>query len=161
MPKTDQDGKAIEQSVQVECEIEEAFRLFTEELDGWWPLASYSVEGENAHTCIMEPWAGGRVFERSRSGDEHEWGTVITWDPPHRVVLRWHPGQTDEHDDQQVDVRFDSTRTGTQVTVIHSGWDRAGVAVCLAGRGWTGHSPALVVERCFVEFANTQLAVMF
>ena len=41
----------IRQSVRVDCPIEEAFRLFTEGFAEWWPLASYSIAGEEAESC--------------------------------------------------------------------------------------------------------------
>jgi hypothetical protein len=33
---------AIRKSVQVACSVEDAFRLFTEEIGTWWPLATKS-----------------------------------------------------------------------------------------------------------------------
>jgi hypothetical protein len=160
MPRTDKGENAIRQSIQVECEIEDAFRLFTEQFDAWWPLASYSIEGKNARTCVVEPWIGGRVFERGRSGEEHDWGTVTTWDPPNRVSFRWHPGRTEKHEDELVDVRFDAGSHGTQVTVIHSGWDTSGVAVCSV-QGTLAEPFSTLIQKCFAEFANTQVPVMF
>jgi len=160
MARAEKEEKAIRQSIQVDCEIEDAFRLFTQEFDSWWPLASYSIEGENARTCAVEPWAGGRVFERSRSGEEHEWGTVTIWDPPNRVTFRLHPGGTDKCQDELVDVQFSAGAQGTRVTVIHSGWDASGVAVCAVGSG-SACAVATVVRKCFGEFANTQMPVMF
>ena len=60
----------IRQSVHVDCPIEDAFRLFTEGFGEWWPLASYSITGQDAAGCDLEPWAGGRLFERTRSGED-------------------------------------------------------------------------------------------
>jgi uncharacterized protein YndB with AHSA1/START domain len=159
MPREDKLKNAIRRSIQVDCEIEDAFRLFTEGFEAWWPLALYSVEGENARTCVIEPWTGGRVYERSRSGEEHEWGTVTNWDPPNRISFRWHPGRTDNRDDERVDVRFDVAACGTRVTVIHSGWDTAGVAVSSV-QGASGELFPTLVQKCFVEFANAQVPVM-
>jgi hypothetical protein len=159
MPEADKDDNAIRRSIQVDCEIEDAFRLFTEQFNDWWPLASYSIEGKDFRTCVIEPWTGGRVFERNRSGEEREWGTVTNWDPPNRVAFRWHPGRTDKREDETVDVRFDSAAHGTRVTVIHSGWDAAGVAVCSI-QGNSAEALPMVMQKCFVDFANTQLLVM-
>jgi hypothetical protein len=77
MAKAEQTHVPIQQSVRVECPIEDAFRLFTEGFAEWWPLASYSMTGEEAEECAIEPWAGGRVFERTRSGEEREWGPSL------------------------------------------------------------------------------------
>lgn len=123
MAKTEE--KQIQQSVHVDCPIEEAFRLFTEEMTEWWPE-------KGVDHCEIEPWVGGRVFERSRSGEEREWGTVIEWDAPRRVEFMWYPEQSRD-DDQTVAVEFRVEGEGTRVTLTHRGWDRAGVAVCFAG----------------------------
>ena len=66
----------IRQSVHVDCPPEDAFRLFTEGFGEWWPLASSSVGGDDPEYCAVEHWVGGKVFERTRSGEEHAWGTV-------------------------------------------------------------------------------------
>ena len=113
-------NEPIRQSVRVDCPIEDAFRLFTEGFAEWWPLASYSMTGEEAESCAIEPWPGGRVFERTRSGEEREWGSVTAWDPPTRLELTWDRNQT-------VKVEFQVEADGTRVTVIHTGWRLAGV----------------------------------
>jgi hypothetical protein len=105
--------------VRVDCPIEQAFRLFTESFAQWWPLASYSISGEEAETCALEPWVGGRVWERTRSGEEREWGSTFTW----------HPGGPEDRR-QIVDVDFQVEADGTRVTLIHTGWDAPGVATC-------------------------------
>ena len=122
----------IRQSVHVDCPVEDAFRLFTERFSEWWPLASYSTAAEDAESCTMEPWAGGKVLERTRSGEEHEWGTVIDWDPPRRVEFTWHPGTLPDRG-QTVDVEFSVEADGTRVTLTHSGWHLAGIEACFAG----------------------------
>jgi uncharacterized protein YndB with AHSA1/START domain len=92
-------------------------------------LASYSLTGTEAEQCELEPWTGGRVLERTASGEEHAWGSVLAWDPPERLRLSWHPGGED-HRSQTVDVEFATEARGTRVTVTHTGWETPGVAVC-------------------------------
>jgi uncharacterized protein YndB with AHSA1/START domain len=121
----------IRQSVRVDCPIEQAFRLFTEDFAQWWPLASYSITGEEAETCALEPWVGGRLLERTRSGAEREWGSVLAWDPPEHLRFTWHPGGPEDRR-QTVDVEFQVEADGTRVTLIHTGWDAPGVAACTA-----------------------------
>ncbi|MBZ5610685.1 MAG: SRPBCC domain-containing protein [Acidobacteriia bacterium] len=129
MPEAERKHAPIRQSVRVDCPIEDAFRLFTERLAEWWPLAQYSIAGEEAENCVIEPWPGGRVFERSRSGEERDWGSVTAWDPPEHVQFTWNPGAPADRD-QTVDVEFCVEADGTRVTLTHSGWDQAGVEVC-------------------------------
>jgi len=68
------------------------------------------------------------VFERTRSGEELDWGSVIAWDPPSRVEFTWNPSRRAD-DSQTVNVEFRVEADGTRVTVTHRGWQLHGVAV--------------------------------
>jgi uncharacterized protein YndB with AHSA1/START domain len=124
MTESERKPEPVQQSVRVDCPIEDAFRLFTEELTEWWPLALHSVSGEDAETCEIEPWIGGKVFERTRSGDQRQWGTVTIWDPPNRLAFTW------RDEGQTVDIEFRVDADGTKVTLTHHGWDVSGVQAC-------------------------------
>jgi len=114
-------NQPIQTRARVHCPVEDAFRLFTENLAEWWPLASHSLSGDDAESCALEPFAGGRLFERTRSGEERDWGTVTVWDPPHRVAFAWHPGE--QYDETQtVEVEFRTDAVGTEVILTHHGW---------------------------------------
>lgn len=129
MPQPEGKERPIQQSVRVDCSIEGAFRLFTERFADWWPLALYSMNEDDAETCAIEPWTGGRALERSWSGEEHEWGSVTRWDPPNGLSFTWDPsGAGDSR--QIVEVNFCVDARGTQVTLVHSGWAAPGVAIC-------------------------------
>lgn len=119
----------IRQSVHVDCAPEDAFRLFTEGFAEWWPLRSSSVGGNDSEYCAIEPWVGGRIFERTRSGEEHDSGSVTVWDPPDRIEFTWHPGESQDHD-QTVTVDFKVEADGTRVTLTHRNWHGAGVVTC-------------------------------
>jgi uncharacterized protein YndB with AHSA1/START domain len=114
---------AIRKSVDVAASIEDAFRVFTEQAGSWWPLATKSVGQEEAVDLLFEPRLGGRVYERLRSGDEHEWGRILAWEPPHRLAFTWHPGRGPETS-QEVEVRFSPTDEGTRLELEHRGWER-------------------------------------
>jgi len=157
MPEKAEKERAIRQSVRVDCPIEDAFRLFTDAFAEWWPLALYSITGDEAETCAIEPWVGGRVFERGRSGEECDWGLVTRWDPPKRLSFAWDPGGTGDGS-QTVDVEFDVDADGTQVTLTHEGWEAPGVAVC----GLEGDCTAMwmaILTQFFLELAAEQTAV--
>lgn len=135
MPQAKEKHSPIRQSVHVDCPIEDAFRLFVDGFTDWWPLASYSMSGEEAAACRLEPWVGGRVFEQTRSGEEREWGSVTAWNRPRRLEFTWHPGTPPgRHDsgDQTVEIEFCVEADGTRVTLIHRGWDAAGVGTCMS-----------------------------
>lgn len=132
MAQTPEKHAPIRQSVHVDCPVDDAFRLFTEKFGEWWPLASFSISGEDAESCTIEPWAGGRVLERTRSGAERERGTVIDWDPPRRLEFTWHAAHASGRD-QTVQVEFSVEADGTRVTLTHRGWQLPGVETCFAG----------------------------
>ena len=157
MAAAEEKKQPVRQSVHVDCPPEEAFRLFTEGFAGWWPLQSYSVAHEDSETCAIEPWEGGRVLERTQSGEEHEWGSVLKWDPPERVEFTWHPGAAPD-DRQTVEVEFQVEAGGTRVTLTHRGWHLAGVASCSIQRG-VAPPWAELLARC-AEFAAASMLVI-
>jgi uncharacterized protein YndB with AHSA1/START domain len=116
---------SVVQSVSVSLTVEAAFRLFTEEINRWWPLATHSVGGERVERCILERRTGGRFYEVQSDGSQAEWGQVLTWEPPDRLVFTLHPGQAPEAAGE-VEVTFRPEGGGTQITLVHSGWERLG-----------------------------------
>jgi uncharacterized protein YndB with AHSA1/START domain len=97
----------------------------------WWPAATHSVVAyasefkDQPAAVVFEPRAGGRIFERARSGEEHIWGTVLEWHPPERVAFSFHPGR-DEQAAQTVEVTFSAVPEGAKVVLTHSGWEKLG-----------------------------------
>jgi uncharacterized protein YndB with AHSA1/START domain len=114
----------IHKSVRVRRKLEEAFALFTEGIDTWWPLATHSIFEERAQSVVLEGNVGGRLYERSVDGEEGLWGTVLVWEPPRRIVYSWHPGRGEETA-QEVEILFTAEGDGTHVEVEHRGWERA------------------------------------
>src|SRR5262249_6190334 len=55
----------------------------------WWPLKTHKLGAQAAKTAIIEPRLGGRWFERKLDGSECDWGRVLVWEPPERLVLSW------------------------------------------------------------------------
>jgi uncharacterized protein YndB with AHSA1/START domain len=114
---------SIEKTITVGRPVAEAFRVFTEEIGTWWPLATHARAPERAVTAVIEPRVGGRIYERTRDGEELEWGEVLVWEPPHRLVQSWHLGQPAA---TEVEVRFVPDGDGTRVELEHRGWARLG-----------------------------------
>jgi uncharacterized protein YndB with AHSA1/START domain len=115
----------VRKAVEVDASPEDAFRVFTAEMASWWPLQTHSVARENAATCVFEDREGGRIYERTRDGDEILWGTVVVYEPPHRLAYRWHPGRGEETA-QEVEMHFRAVGKRTRVEVEHRGWERYG-----------------------------------
>ena len=75
----------------------------------------------------IEPWVGGRVFERAADGHETAWGTVLAYDPPHRLTFFWIV-ELPAGQEQLVEIRFTPEDRGTTVELTHSGWEQLGDA---------------------------------
>src|SRR3954469_17750767 len=82
-------GLAVRQSVVVETSQERAFEVFTSRLADWWPLETHVIGAKPVVAAVIEPRTGGRWYERSADGRESDWGRVLAWEPPSRVVLSW------------------------------------------------------------------------
>lgn len=125
MPKTNLEP--IVKSVTVPCSQPQAFAAFTDNLQSWWPLESFSVGLEKAVSCEMECRQGGELFEITKSGEKHIWGTIQNWPPPGELTFSWHPGRTPETA-QVITVTFRKQDNGTRVTLTHGGWETLGDA---------------------------------
>jgi uncharacterized protein YndB with AHSA1/START domain len=112
-------------SFDVECPVDHAFDVWTQRIEQWWP-AGHSVTGERGVAVVLEPRAGGRIFERTSSGAEHDWGEVIVWEPPTRLSYLWHL-RRDRADATEVEITFTAREpTSTRVDIEHRGWERLG-----------------------------------
>lgn len=125
----------IRRQVVVPAPPDQAFDVFTQKIGSWWPVARHSVYGADATTAFRD----GRLVETGPDGDEAVWGTVLDWDPPHRLRLTWHPGHT-EDTASEVEVSFAPvTDALTLVTVEHRGWEQYPDPVAARdeyGNGW-------------------------
>ncbi len=121
---------AIRRTITVGAEAAHAFHVFTEGLATWWPRA-YTWAGEVLGTIAIEPRAGGFCYERGPFGFRCDWGRVLAWEPPHRIVFTWQIGpdrvpQPDPERASEVEVRFTAVDGGTRIELEHSGFDRHG-----------------------------------
>jgi uncharacterized protein YndB with AHSA1/START domain len=116
-------------TVSVAVPVEQAFRVFTASVDAWWPHEYHIGEADVAEV-ILEPRVGGRWYERGVDGSECDWGRVLAWEPPHRLVFTWQinsqwqfdadPGHASE-----IEVRFTADGPdATTVEVEHRYFDR-------------------------------------
>ena len=144
----------VVKSVTVACTPEEAFRYFTADISMWWPVATQSVVAyasdfkDTPEAVIFEPRGGGRIFERARSGEEHVWGTVLTWGPPSQVVFSFHPGR-DDKEAQTVETTFSPAPEGARVVLTHSGWEKLGAKAQKARDGYNqGWETVFVTAYC-------------
>ncbi len=75
-------------TITVDVPVERAFRTFTDAFGSWWP-AEYHIGQADMATAILEPRQGGRWYEQGTDGSECDWGRVLAWEPPHRLVVTW------------------------------------------------------------------------
>ncbi len=142
--------EAVRQAVTVDVPVERAFDVFTAEMGSWWPLETHHIGEQAAETAVVEPRAGGRWFERAADGSECDWGRVLAWEPPTRVVFAWHLDaewgfDPDPAHASEVEIRFipegDAT---TRVELEHRGIERHGAGAvtirdAVSGPGgWSG-----------------------
>ena len=109
----------------VACPAEHAFAMWTSRIGIWWP-PDHTVTGDRDLAIVLESGVGGRIYERTAEGAEHDWGVVTVWDPPKRLAYLWHLGR-DRGAATDVDIRFVSRGPGdTRVEIEHRGWERLG-----------------------------------
>jgi hypothetical protein len=115
----------IRLTFEVACPAEHAFEIWTKRVAVWWP-ADHTVSGEEGALVVLEQRVGGRIYERTLNGTEHEWGEVTVWEPPRRFGYLWHL-RVDRADATDVAIEFiDLGNARTRVEIEHSGWERLG-----------------------------------
>jgi hypothetical protein len=138
----------ITKTVTVACDVDTAFRVFTDEIGTWWPTETHSVHKRDVLELVFEGREGGELYELDRAGDKAHWARVTAWEPPARLVLAWHvnpePAAATE-----IEVRFAPEGNGTRVELEHRHWERLGAEGQETRDGYqSGWDP--VLER-FVE----------
>ena len=78
---------AVRKSVFVRCTPEHAFHVYTERMSDWYPIEGHSIFDDPQSTVVWEGHVGGHVYERSSSGEQGLWGTIIVWDPPRELAM--------------------------------------------------------------------------
>jgi hypothetical protein len=74
--------------VRVKADPARTFHLFVNRMEAWWPHGR--TIGKNPHVAILlEQKPGGRWFERDADANETNWGKVLDWNPPRRLLLGW------------------------------------------------------------------------
>ncbi|MFI6758412.1 SRPBCC family protein [Micromonospora sp. NPDC050417] len=125
---------SLRSTLRVSAPPEHAFAVFTGGLADWWVM-EYTWSGPGALAEIgFEPHTGGMAYEIGPHGFRSDWGRVLDWQPPHRLVFTWQiaPDRLpvpDPSNASEVEVRFlpdgvDQTR----VELEHRAFDRHGEA---------------------------------
>jgi uncharacterized protein YndB with AHSA1/START domain len=124
------DPNSVRKTINVEAAQEVAWRVFTEKMGTWWPLAYYKIGKANAVDAVIEPHVGGRWYERGDDGSTCQWGSVLAWEPPSRLVLSWDINADWQYDPTlktELEVRFNvNGNHRTRVELEHRCLDRFG-----------------------------------
>jgi uncharacterized protein YndB with AHSA1/START domain len=133
---TQAEDTSIKTDVVVDAPRERAFRVFTERFDQIKPREHNMLQVDIAES-VLESRSGGRVYDRGVDGSECQWGRVLAYEPPARIVFTWDISphwqiETDLDRASEVEVRFsEETPERTRVTLEHRHLDRH-------GDGWQG-----------------------
>jgi uncharacterized protein YndB with AHSA1/START domain len=149
-PRTDLKGTIqpapVRRSIEVAAPQAKAFDVFTRKTTAWWPK-SHHVGKTPLVEAIIEPKVNGRWFERGADNSECQWGYVIAWEPPQRLVLAWQLNakfEFDPHLVTEVEIRFTALALDrTRVDLEHRLLERFGEAASTVRHrigsdgGWT------------------------
>jgi len=139
----------VRKSLTVQASVALAFRVFTEEFDAWWPR-THHIGKAPMKKAIVEGRAGGRCYTEQTDGTECDWGTVLVWDPPNRLVMAWQiegdwTYQPDVAKSSEVEVRFTAESDGsTRIDLEHRHLERHGAGAAAmrtavdSPNGWSG-----------------------
>jgi uncharacterized protein YndB with AHSA1/START domain len=81
----------LRMSFDVACSAQHAFSVWVSAIGTWWP-PDHTVTGK-AEVIVLQNGVGGRIYERTADGAEHEWGEVTIWQPPTKLAYLWHIGR--------------------------------------------------------------------
>ncbi len=70
------------------CDQETAFNAFVTDFQKWWPQA-YSLSKEGLKEIGITPKVNGMCYEIGPHGFRCDWGRVLIWQPPERLVFTW------------------------------------------------------------------------
>lgn len=121
----------IQHTLTVPLPPSDAFALFTRRLAEWWPR-EYTWSQSVLEDIGIEARPDGLCYERGPHGFRCDWGRVLAWEPPGRLVLAWQisPRREPVPDPEQastIELRFAAEADGrTRVTLEHRDFDRHG-----------------------------------
>lgn len=132
-------SEPIQQATIVRRDRSHTYKVFVRSLGAWWPNQPFSFGADELEAVHVQESTGGRVHEVWADGTEKDWGRVVAWEPPSRLVLSW---EVPPAEGTEVEIRFSSLGpTLTRVELEHRGWDKlpperlSAIAEAVAGRG--------------------------
>jgi len=107
-------------SVALAVSVERAFEVFAGSVNSWWPH-QYHIGKVDVAEVVLEPRVGGRWYERGVDGSECDWGRILVWEPPSRLVFTWQINGSWQFDPDperasEIEARF--TATGPDESLV-------------------------------------------
>lgn len=149
----------IVQTVAVKAAPPRAFELFVTRMADWWPKGM--TIGKAHVDIVIEPRVEGRWFERDAEGNEVQWGKVLAWEPPSRLLLAWQIDSEWRYDPTlvtEVELTFAPAPApggGTIVTLQHRNLKRFGRDAVPHSERLRGGWPRLVAR--FAELVDSNV----
>jgi uncharacterized protein YndB with AHSA1/START domain len=136
----------VRKQIVVDAPQARAFRVFTERMELWWPRGHH-IGKSPLHKIVLETHVDGRWYEIGEDGAPCDWGRVLAWEPPRRVLLAWQIDGNWQFDPKlvtEVEVRFIAEGANrTRVELEHRDLERFGAAAAAVREsidsqgGWT------------------------
>ena len=119
----------IRKRFRVRASQQKAFDVFLGGMGRWWPK-DHSLLGAPQRDVVVDPRAGGRWYEIGEDGSQCQWGDVLAWEPPHRLVLAWRINMEWTFDPKlltEIEITFTDVGNGeTEVRLEHSKFENFG-----------------------------------
>jgi DNA-binding transcriptional ArsR family regulator/uncharacterized protein YndB with AHSA1/START domain len=121
----------VTKSIAVEVPQKRAFEFFLAQ-ERWWPIETHHIADTPGETAVLEPFVGGRWYERAHDGGETDWGAVLAFEPPRRILLSWRMSaewthEPDPNRGSEIEVTFlPEGRNRTRVVYDHRHLERYG-----------------------------------
>jgi hypothetical protein len=112
----------VRKSVRVRASVDRAFRVFTQEMDTWWPR-QYHIGSSPMKRVVVEGRPGGGIYTEQEDGTVCPWASVRIWQPPNRFVMVWQVSpdwryEPDIGKCSEVEVRFTPGDDGTTLVEL-------------------------------------------
>lgn len=118
----------VRKSIVVKAPPERAFAVFTAGMGRWW-RKEHHLGASPLKDVVLEPREGGRWYEVNEDESTCEWGRVLAWEPPRRVLLAWQIDAGWQYDPAfvtELEIHFTPEPGGTRVDLEHRNLDRYG-----------------------------------
>ncbi|BDH59039.1 SRPBCC family protein [Tsukamurella sp. PLM1] len=138
---------SIRVGITVDVPVDFAYRVFTERFDEIKPR-EHNLLAVPIEKTVLEPRAGGTIYDVGTDGSVCTWARVLACDPPNSLTFTWDISpqwwiETDPAQSSEVEIRFVAeTPSRTRVEIEHrhlerhgEGWEQAAAGIG-GSTGW-------------------------